>query len=149
MSEVRTGEDVERLLKEIREIEIEPQTELSQLRTSSIKVSRIPVQKSVGTLEQKKGKQGRATGHTGRGLWCLMVLVVQSAFASFARQGHRGPPGAPVPSLATQPLTPKDPKGFTQGFAPTPPRAALLWVREIADSPKKVRMLRPAKQPDV
>ncbi|CAE7028328.1 unnamed protein product [Symbiodinium sp. CCMP2456] len=149
LSEVRTSLDLEALVNEIEETEpTEPKLqipEVEELGSLGLNVKSLVGPGSPGSPAGSAGKSGKAkTKHTkrpgsGRSLWCLTVFFVQSTFVSFARRGV-GLQGSPkLPSALPLP---------TKGFTPTSPRAALLRVHEIADNPKKVRMLRPAKQPD-
>ncbi|CAE7192714.1 hflX [Symbiodinium microadriaticum] len=133
LSEVRTGQDLEALVKEIEE-PVEPTLPPEVAEVGSFLV------KTVGSGKAGKAKPKTKRPGSGRSLWCLTVFFVQSTFVSFARRGL-GLQGAPLPSATSALPLPK-------GFTPTSPPAALLRVHEIADSPKKVRMLRPAKQPD-
>ncbi|CAE7223447.1 hflX [Symbiodinium sp. CCMP2592] len=143
LSEVRTGKDLEALVKEIEEpMEPIPTVEVAEVGGFLALKSLGPTSASVETgTGRAKPKHTKRPG-SGRSLLLpLTVFFVQSTFVSFARRQGLGLQGSPLPSaLPSLPVT--------KGFTPTSPRAALLRVQEIADSPKKVRMLRPAKQPD-
>ena len=148
LSEVRTSQNLEALLKEIDEDQEEPMEPMEpQPIPTGVGVGGFLAVKSLGLPKasvetgKAKPKLKRPAGSGRSLLFPLAVFFVQSTFVSFARRQGLGLQGSPLPSaLPSLPVT--------KGFTPTSPRAALLRVHEIADSPKKVRMLRPAKQPD-